>query len=436
MTKMKKSLRKFMKDTAGNVTMIFGLSAVPLMLAAGAAIEYSNMLDARTKLQAATDSAALAAASTYGTGGNNFEDVAKKFLETNKPDGLVNEPLSVNVSVNEEDLSMTVKATGKVKSAFGKVLGMNSGSGPGGAEVAGQSSAPDTISSSSTVALPIFSDFHKGEIVLVVDYSWSMNSYVGGQRKYISMRNQVNSLISQLSQNGQNNDVKFGLVPFSQSVRVTMPRNYYNGQTSTSNWTRCVEDRAYPLNTQTSTPTSSNSTKWRYYDSTFCQNYSSYNVTVRPMTTDHNGTISQMNQMYPIGNTHISLGMEMAYHMMTPNAPFTDAAPLGQEDTMKAVVLLTDGAQTSGGYGPGGEWGVPQAEENLSTICESMKTAGIRVVTVSFDLDDSGNSSSEARLANCASGPQYYFNVETNAQLANAFGTIRNQLARNMYIKK
>jgi Flp pilus assembly protein TadG/Mg-chelatase subunit ChlD len=432
MSAVKSIIRRFLKEAGGNTALVFGLSALPLMLAVGSAIEFSNLLDSKTKLQAAVDSAALAAAAQYGNGNADYAAVAKQYIEGNKPEGMGKNPLSVNVTLNTQDLSVTVKASGKVETSFGKLLNMSPGSGS--AENQSQSDGLDTISSASTVALPIFSQFHKGEIVLVVDYSASMNDYVGSKRKYVSMREEVIKLISELSQNGTNMDVKFGLVPFSEAVRVTMPDKYYYGRTSNSNVTRCIEDRQYPYNTQPTTPTSSNSTKWNYYSS--CSNYATYNVTVRPMTTSHAATLAQVNQMRPIGNTHITLGMEIAYHMMTPNEPFTDTVPLGTENTLKAVVLLTDGAQTSGGYGPNNKWGVPQAEANLTTLCNSMKANGIRVVTVSFDLPDNQNAASEQRLANCASGPQYYFNVETNAELSSAFGTIKNQLARNMYIKE
>ncbi len=396
------------------------------------------MLDAKTKLQTATDSAALAAAAQYGNGNADWVATAQKYLEGNKPDNMSGNPLTVDVTLNTTDRTVTVKAKGRVNSAFGSIMGI--GSGQGSAENQGSSETPDTVNAAATVSLPVFSDFHKGEIILVVDYSYSMTEYVDGVRKYISMRNQVNKLINELTQNGANQDVKIGLVPFSEYVRVTMPNNYFNGQTSSSSATRCIEDRRYPYNisysTPTTSPSSNNPQKWNYFNNTTCNKYSTNGVVVRPMTTNHAGTISQMNTMYPIGNTHISLGMEMAFHMLTPNAPFTDTVPLGTEDTLKAVVLLTDGAQTSGGYGPSNTWGVPQAEANLTSICNNMKSAGIRVVTVSFDLNDAQNSMSEQRLANCASAPEYYFNVETNSQLANAFGVIKNQLAANMYLKK
>ena len=107
------------------------------------------------------------------------------------------------------------------------------------------------------------------------------------------------------------------------------------------------------------------------------------------------------------------------------------------DETLKAVVLLTDGQQTSPGYGPGGAWSVSQAEANMTSLCASMKTWGIRVITVSFDLND---EPTETRLRNCASededGNKYYYDTDTNDELAAAFGVIRDSLARNMYLSE
>ena len=117
---------------------------------------------------------------------------------------------------------------------------------------------PARLAPSATVSLPVFSDYHKGEIAMVVDFSWSMYDKVDGVRKYVSMREAAVKLIDDLSQKGVNNDVKFGLVPFSESVRVTMPKNYMDGQSSSSNWTKCIEDRKYPYNREATTPSTTN----------------------------------------------------------------------------------------------------------------------------------------------------------------------------------
>jgi Flp pilus assembly protein TadG len=427
-------LRTFLKDTAGNATMIFGLSAIPLFFAAGATIEYLNMSKARTEMQAAVDAAALAAANTYAIGGTTYEATATNYINKNLPKSLKSGTLDVDVNVDPVQNLLKVNASGNVETAFGDI--MSFGSGPDASEMA--SETPSKISASATVSLPVFSDYHKGEIALVVDFSWSMHDMVDGVRKYVSMREAAVKLIDDLTQKGVNNDVKFGLVPFSESVRVTMPKYYMNGQSSSASWTKCIEDRKYPYNRQATTPSttnsSSNKTRWGYYGSDLCGEYQSYNVTVKSLSTDHAATKAQLNQMYPIGNTHIALGLEIGYHLLTPNAPYTQGVAMDAEDTLKAVILLTDGAQTSAGYGPSNTWSVAAAEANTAALCTALKNANVRVVTVSFDLDDVGDAASEQRLADCASGPEYYFNTDNNTELAAAFGVIKNQLAKVMYI--
>lgn len=431
------SLRSFLNDTAGNVSMIFGLSAIPIFLAAGATIEYLNMSKARTEMQAAVDSAALAAANTYAVGGTTYVATAENYINKNLPSALKPGSLDVDVKVDKVQNLIKVSATGAVESAFGDIMHMGSG-GPDASEMV--TDGAGEIGASATVSLPVFSDFHKGEIAMIVDFSWSMYDKVDGVRKYVSMREAAVKLIDDLTQKGINNDVKFGLVPFSESVRVTMQKNYMDGQSSSSNWTKCIEDRKYPYNREATTPSTTNNnnnkTRWGYYGTDICGDYQTYNVTVKPLTTDHAATKAQLNQMYPIGNTHIALGLEIAYHLLTPNAPYTEGVAMGKEDTLKAVILLTDGAQTSAGYGANNKWSVSAAEANTAALCTALKNAKVRVVTVSFDLDDVADAASENRLKDCASGPDYYFNTDNNQELATAFGVIKNQLAKVMYLSE
>jgi Flp pilus assembly protein TadG len=58
-------LRRFGRDTQGNVALLFGLMAVPLVLASGVGIDYARAASIRTSLQSTVDSAALAGASVY-----------------------------------------------------------------------------------------------------------------------------------------------------------------------------------------------------------------------------------------------------------------------------------------------------------------------------------------------------------------------------------
>jgi Flp pilus assembly protein TadG len=423
------ALRRFARDRRGNISMFFGLAAIPVCLGAGIAVDYSRLIVAKADLQAAVDAAALASANAYASSQENYEAIADDQLAINLATSgdLVFENIDTEVVVDPVNDTLTLKAKTSIPTTFMAVAGIEQMD-------LFDDNASDGVT--STVKLPIFSDHRKGEIILVMDYSSSMLENVGGQQKYKTMRTEAKKLVEDLSQDGTNDDVKFGLVPFSHAVRVTMPRQYFYDYTGTTNMTSCIEDRRYPYNLEASTPdtsTSKNSTKFRTQS---CSNFSTNNLNVRSLTTSHSGTTTQIQNMVPYGNTHIALGLETAWHLLTANAPFTQAVEPNSE-TLKAIVLLTDGQQTSPGYGPSGAWSVSQAEANTTSLCTAMKTAGIRVITVSFDLND---EATENRLRNCAStdddGNRYYYDTDTNQELADAFGVIRDNLARTMYLSE
>jgi Flp pilus assembly protein TadG len=433
--------KAFLRSQEANISILLSISAVPLIAAAGMAVDYGRWVTAKTELQAASDAAALAAANAYGQGNQNYAAVADDVLQENiSNSGVLQTSVATQTAIDSPANTLTVNATASIPAAFMRVLGINE-LPLGGADLASALSGETAPTVSSSVVLPVFSDHHKGEIILVMDYSSSMTEYVGGVRKYITMRGEAKKLVEGLSQNGNNGDVKFGLVPFSHAVRVTMPRNFYRGQTNSGTMTACIDDRNYPYNTQSTTPLTTSKNHASKFFETSCSYFSGYSLNVRALSDGHAGTLAQISSMQPYGNTHIALGMETAWHLLTSNAPYGEAVDYNAE-TLKAVVLLTDGQQTSPGYGPNNIWSVSQAEANLATLCTNMKLAGIRVVTVSFDLSDSNNAATETRLRDCASendenpGEKFYFNTDTNDELASAFGIIRNTLARNMYLSK
>lgn len=456
-------VRRFGPGDKGSVAPIFALSAIPIVFIAGIAIDTNRQSAAQVEIQAATDAAALAAAAAYSTGNNNYAAVANAYFDKSvaQTPYIASLTLAKSVSIDTANNTLTMTVSGSMPTTLTRIVGYEEmslgsssgaplggggeggGSGPAQTMAAGTSGDAGGPAISSTVSLPVFSDNQKGQIVLVMDYSSSMEEYVGGKRKYVTMRDEADELVKNLSQNNTNQDVEFGLVPFSHAVRVTMPNNFYYGKTGTTPSTYCIDDRNYPNNLKTDTPdtsTKNNSTK---FFTTSCSYFSGNRLNVRPLSVDHAGTRDQISKMVPYGNTHIALGMETAWHLLTPGAPYE--AKVNPEQTLKAVVLLTDGQQTSPGNGPNNILSVAQAERNLEELCTRMKNDGIRVVTVSFDLSD---QQTENRLKGCASEnldkelvagqprEKYYYDADTNEELASAFGIIRDSLARNMFLSK
>ena len=51
--------RAFVRDSAGNVAITFGIATLPIIGAIGAAVDYSHANDVKAAMQAALDSTAL-----------------------------------------------------------------------------------------------------------------------------------------------------------------------------------------------------------------------------------------------------------------------------------------------------------------------------------------------------------------------------------------
>jgi Flp pilus assembly protein TadG len=66
LTNWKCLLNHFQRDTSGTVALVFGASAIPLAIAASIAIDMANSSEVKSQLQAAADTAVLAAATRLG----------------------------------------------------------------------------------------------------------------------------------------------------------------------------------------------------------------------------------------------------------------------------------------------------------------------------------------------------------------------------------
>jgi hypothetical protein len=282
----------------------------------------------------------------------------------------------------------------------------------------------------------------KAEIVMVLDYSGSMRDPVADKVKYEVMRDAATKLVTDLSKTNPE-DIKFGIVPFSNHVYTTMPGAYVKGASGT--WTGCTQDRPYPNNIKDDTPTNDVATQWgqRIYsgpkteddkdqEKYTCDGLIANNMKIIDLTNDFKKITSQLELMKPYGYTHIALGTEFGYHMLSPNAPFTQGAKYDDKTTKKFMVVLTDGKQTARGFGEGNIRTVEQGDTNLASLCKSAKAKGITMMTVAFDLDDPDTVD---RLQTCASEPSTGFFVAKNDEaLQSAFESIKAAVASDIYL--
>ena len=152
--------RKLMADRAGNFATVTVLLAVPLIAAAGMAIDITNALMARTELYNAADAAALGAIAdsspavaaalkmtSDGTVSVGQDDARRLFFGQTSGD-LQNVPVNVNISVNR--VSNVVKSTVNFSASVPTTL----------MQIMGQTSIPISGTASAQYQTASFIDFY------------------------------------------------------------------------------------------------------------------------------------------------------------------------------------------------------------------------------------------------------------------------------------
>ncbi len=419
MTKFASLLRKFRRSQTGTTAVILALTAVPLMLGAGMGLDFIRASNLKAHMQGAIDAAALAAAASPNLTEKQRIELGSKAFALNWRHAM---------TIGIEARPVFVFAKGGVKASAEAEMTTSL------MNIAGISSLD--ISGSTTVNIP---ENKKAEIALVLDYSGSMEEISGGQVKYVAMKKAAKNLVADLKATAPGR-VKIGLVPFSHHVWTALPKDYVRGQSGPGNWTGCTQDRLSPYNIQDTTPDPANDkTKWGQPLANVpghknCDGYAARKLIVKPLTDDLASVSAQLDEMRPYDYTHIALGVEFGWHLLSPNAPYAGSAAYDDKSTGKVMVVLTDGRQTEPAFGPNGVRDDVQGEKNLSALCEAAKAKGITMMTVAFDLQD---IDTKTRLRNCATDPKkHFFIAEDSAEVARAFEEIKTQITASVFISQ
>lgn len=483
--------KSFLANKAGNIGMTFAISVVPLVTLVGGGLDYSSAIMLRQRLGHAIDSAALAVGKTANMTDAEATAVAQRVFEANLTsfDSVTLGTLNVTVT----PASVTVSANASMQTNFLGLVGINevqirvenevvranrkielvmaldnTGSmGSSGKMTAMKSAANELIEI-------LFMGNETSEKVKIGLVPFSQTVNVGSQNQNASWMD-VNGLSSV---NGENFSPK--------THHFEMLSRTSNGQ-----WRGCVEARPAPYDTtdaaaSTGSPDTlfvpyfapdepdsyyyknkyrsdqvSGSYDYRQSHTAKYQNASvnnsgssygpNYLCTTPPVTALSNvksTLISSVNSFTPQGWTHIPMGLSWGWRLISPGAPFTEGVSYDDEETVKAMILLTDGENTIAprnnhnksyytayGYlnkqrlGTSSQYtAVTKLNGKTSTLCENIKAAGIRLYTITFDL--SNNTTVQNLMRNCASSPGMYFNSPSNEELRSAFQTIAGDLSK------
>jgi Flp pilus assembly protein TadG len=195
--------------------------------------------------------------------------------------------------------------------------------------------------------------------------------------------------------------------------------------TTTLKWNGCVGSRAYPLNVRDEAPTAS--TLYPGIMNVSCPS------AITPLTADKATVTGALSKMVTTGETYIPAGLMWGFATLSSQAPFTDAVPYSDKRVKKALVLMTDGANTKSLSAISGMPGLPghngsnvtQANTYTTELCTNIKAQGITVYTIAFGVTD---PTTLTRLRDCASEPGMAYTPTSASQLSLAFKEIAEAL--------
>ena len=457
-------LKRFAKDKRGNTTIIFALAIIPMILAAGAGVDWVRLNNTQTVLQGAADAAAVAGSASGSTNDTELMKIITDYVNSNGVPNAVDAITSIDYNIDQTNRKFSVTIKGKLNTTLMSVAGITS------MDVGAYSQ----VGIGSTAM----------EVALVLDNTGSMNS----SNRLPALKSAAKLLVDELFKASASNYIRVGVVPFSEYVNVGLAnRNapwinvpadtstttnlcwdtYPNATSSncrmeTSTWsvdgvpqtsTYEVCDWSYGTPVQQCGPVT-NSQTWKgcvgsrsVTDDTSIGNpalpYEGVQnvncpIDLLPMSADRVAVDAKIDAMTGTGNTYIPAGLLWGWNLLDPNAPFTEAKSAGwmkAQGGTKAIVLMTDGDNTLTASYPyhshnGGNTDVANAK--VTELCNNIKGQDVVIYTVSLMVS---NPVSQAMLVNCASDGAKAFAADDPTALTQAFQHITESLLAMRFVK-
>ncbi|HAH09265.1 MAG TPA: pilus assembly protein TadG [Alphaproteobacteria bacterium] len=199
------ALAGFALCTSANMTMMYGIALVPTLGAAGAAIDMGRAVAVRQRLIEALDAAALAVGSTPGLTTAQMIQKAQEFFNANFPPDALGTPGTISVTPLQ-DGSAVMAIDARLDTTFIGIFGI------------------EELQVRAEIAM--VPENRALEMVLSLDNTGSM----GSNGKLESLKSASKSLVNILfGDNPAPEKTRMGLVPFSESVRLTTATAINNG---------------------------------------------------------------------------------------------------------------------------------------------------------------------------------------------------------------
>jgi Flp pilus assembly protein TadG len=464
--------RHFARDINGNMAIAMALVAVPLFGAAGMAVDFANKSQVEARMQAAVDAGTLAGASMRRATDKDVRKAIRQYARQNNVSQYLVDDASITIRIRN-DGTIDVQAIGKVETTLSRVLGVETMDvqvfaqakrGDGGAEVAlvldntASMEANNKIGSLRTAASQFVAELLEANIgsnpdtvrISVVPYAQYVNVGLDklGQSWLHVEPDQTVTFTDCRIPGTMRYDTNAGDGTSVEVWDYYTDRSLCTQTTYVRTWHGCVGSREYPYNTEDSRP-----------DIRFVGPRHAYCPTEITPLTSHSGTLqsaigSMSTNFYQDVNTYIPSGLSWGWRTLSSGAPYTEAVSDQVADSRgvrKHIVLMTDGVNTvakqtlpnlsyplegtttpentdrewqsrNDRFGPGVR---EEADRITAELCTNIKSEGITIHAVAFDVTDSGTRD---LLRNCASTPGHYYDAGDSEQLSSAFYSIAGSI--------
>lgn len=445
-------LKKYLKNTSGNFSIMFAVGATVLLLGAGLAIDTSGAMSQKSKLQSLSDAAVLAAVTSGEENPAKLKKIVRENLEANNLNGL---DIDWDLVIEGDTVTVNVGAPYDTR-LFG---------------LAGKDQIP--VNSLSAAKFPEDVPIN---IALVLDRTGSM---AGANMSALKTASSV--LIDEFRE--YESDTQVAVVPFSNYVNVGLANRNENwievpadttvhipaGQCYMRQPTTCVSSETYTQTYQDDgvsrtrertqctervnngpevlycPPAQTKEIKW---NGCIGSRSGDYNQTaaylgkripgimdadcgeeVLELTSNMDQVKVKINSLTASEETYMPVGLINGWRMLSSDKPF-DSLSNKDEKRRRALVLMTDGFNTlslEDPYVSGKHTGNEQvvANELTRTLCQNIKEDNIDLWSVAYNFD---GGDTKAILKECASGADQFFDASNPAELIAAFEDIGNSL--------
>ncbi len=389
------------------------MAGLLLIMASGGAIDFSRATSLATKLQSGIDSGALAAAALNQTGDAN--DVVTAYVLANLESSNLNvDELSLNVTFNETINSREVYVTAsyQLPTLFLGIFGIDA----------------ITVQRDSE-AIDLIQDI---EISLVLDVSGSMSG-----SKINELRQAASEFVEWMfSQNPDRTSIS--VIPYNGGVRLPSEVNEYlvAGPASYSARSGCLE---HGLDYVTDIELPADGLDWLEWigtpqvgleNSSYCP--SRYAAEAVFVSSNEGSLLSLIDDLFASGQTGLDVAAGWGLRALSPQwrgllgSDFADRpADFGGDDTVKVLILMTDGAITSQHR----DWSdtlysASTARGFFIDVCDQAKDLTVSVYTIAFQV--SGHTNRQL-MEDCASSSDHFYEV-SDLNISEAFSAIASDI--------